>query len=241
MRRNHNSSNTAQASRHVNAEALEQVDGYNVKHWYALQITSDALQPARQRYVEAGPQGRRTFKSRDLSISVIDQTSDRLGLDIYVPSETITFIHRRTKKRMTKEVQLLPGYAFIKPESVTDYQNLNHLPGISGIMTGGPGKPPTCVPDTEVQKLFEAEAKIHQEYLKLREILAWDEEKMTKKQLAQLYKPGTRITIRAGHPLAGMEAVVEAVTGRKEVKAVAEYLGKQINTNIRIDQIEEIR
>lgn len=207
-------------------------------NWYAVQLTSDALNPAIKRYVEEGPQRGRYLKRQKLDETVIARTCDQLQIDIYVPRETIFFIHRRTKKRMEKEIQLLPGYGFI--HGLPDISSLERVAGIVGIMTNGIGKPPTIVPARDIEALQRAEGIITQEYLDRKRQYEWESKTLTKKELAQLYPTGRKIVVKGEHQLTGQPGTIKSHTGRKEIQAMIEFLSGLVSTTLRIDQIDLI-
>ena len=210
------------------------MENSNEGNWYAIQLASGALLPAKQAYIEVGPRDGRYLKRRALDRSVICNSCERAGVELYVPVERYSFIHHRSKKLVERERALIPGYAFV--QGVTDFQELENLEGVAGVMTNGAGQPPTIIPPGEVENLKRIEGEIFELEKKKRADREFQKKKITRRQLSKIYPSGQSFAVKPGHFLEGKRGKIVGHTGRKEIKAVIDLLNKMVKADLRIHQ-----
>ena len=201
--------------------------------WFAIRLESGAARKARDRHVVEGPKGGRRLVSEESEESVIERGCKQIGVELFVPMETRMIIHHRSKKPTTKRLPMLPGFAFVR--GVSSFPELEGAAGVSEVL--GISGAPYAIPAFEIQAVQDAETATT--VTAHADIAKWyqDREKITRRRLLDRYPVGRRIVVKHG-PFAGQSSQVDAVTGRKTVRAMLALLGSLTPVEIPITQIE---
>jgi transcription antitermination factor NusG len=179
------------------------MERFNPKIWYAVRTSVHGTR-------RKSPDGK----------TIMEAALAEAEIDFYLPQETKTLTHRRTKAKITRKFPLIPGYVFLA--NVRDWRKAQALPGIHGpVRIKGE---PMAIPAWQIDRLREAEQAI-------------DAEAKGRPGLPI----GTPIRIGASVPLiGGMLGTITGETGRGTIKAMAEMLSGKITCELNLDQFEAL-
>jgi transcriptional antiterminator RfaH len=144
------------------------------------------------------------------------QLEDR-GLDIYFP--VLQF--DRGYGRGIRLEPFFPHYLFVKVDLATSHASgLRWLAGVRSIVEVG--NEPAVVPDAVIEALHQ---RLDAHTKKVLRPSEW------------LFQPGQKVAITSG-PLKGFEAVFQkGLSGEQRVQVLLDFLGNQVRTTVRIDQL----
>lgn len=196
--------------------------------WYAARTSSNALRHP-SRYARIG-NGNGQMRPVACSIRTVIETSllDS-GITFFLPMETKTLIHNRTKKPITRRFPLMPGYVFVA--DIRDFRSFEALDGVAGVIRvcGQPVR----VPVSAIEQIEAAQMAINAENEAI-----WKARNAKPRELAAIYPSGSRVAIGSGHALAGWQATVLGVTARRTIRTMIEFLGGQVEAELPVDAVE---
>lgn len=150
-----------------------------------------------------------------------------------MPTDRVEVRHRRKKGVYgSARIPLIPGYVFVR--NVTDWPALTETRGVIAVL--GCDGAPMHIPDATIGEIRAIER------LCLLSYHANVAARMTgsvghRKRLARQFKVGASIKVHDG-PFAGKRATVEAVSGRKRIKAIIAELNNVGIVELPVDDIE---
>jgi len=144
----------------------------------------------------------------------------------------------RRGKRVTKSTKLYPGYLFAEVEYNDRILYLfRETSGVGDFVGGGIGKPPTPMPDKEVERM------LHRAAEPVREIGGSDEGPTTEKtpvrepiRVRQRFSVGDRLRVIDGN-FSGMEGEVVDLP-EERVRVVVSILGRPLSLDLEYWQVE---
>lgn len=206
--------------------------------WYAIRIAPGAARQNMRFRAHVGPRGgHRLDRYPDgTDRTAIEAALDEAGIEHYLPTEQREVLNR--KKANTFDLRrfpLIPGYCFVL--NPPNFMCLDAIPGVIGVL-GIQGRPMPIHPRA-IAMLQNAEAEnaalIEQQRQKRREA----EKKLTRARAAKLYPIGSKIKVTS-KVLGVVDARITSVTGRKTVKAVAEFLNGLVDIEVNISDISDV-
>ncbi|PHP66537.1 hypothetical protein CSC94_12660 [Zhengella mangrovi] len=185
-----------------------------------------------------GPRGgfRLERYSDETERTAIEAALDDAGIEHYLPTEKRE-IRQRAHTNKFKDVRhpLIPGYCFVR--NPPDFMCFDSIPGVIGVL-GIRGEPSIIHPQA-IAMLKNAEAENAELLEKQKQKRHEAQKKLTRARASQLYPVGSRIKVQSDL-LGIVDARITSVTGRKTVKAVAEFLNGLVDIEVRIDQISDV-
>lgn len=220
----------------------------NSDKWYVVR-TKPGAQLAFRRYVvkkisdKTGKPIKPVLEThKDPKQSAIEAAMQEAGFECYMPVETKTVIHHRTKKLIERRFPILPGYVFVK--NVTDWPSLTSVPGFADIL--GINGCPITIPELEIDKLRTAEHAINEDNRLKEEAAKRLKQKVTRRVASRITPIGSRVQI--DHSRLGKQwGRVSGVTGRKTIKVALDNLNNMkpvevgISTVLQVDTIDNHR
>lgn len=165
--------------------------------------------------------------------TVVERSLREAGISFYLPFEHKTIVHPKTKKKITRDFPLMPGYGFV--ENVSNFEALRKCNGVTDVIKSA-GFPVPIRRDL-VKEVMDAEAAVNAEHERKEAARAAREAMGTRATVAQAFPVNSTARVKQGHLLAGQEVFINAATGRATIKGVIEALNG-MSVEIEVSSLE---
>lgn len=126
--------------------------------WFVIKLNADAFGLKSDKIAYKGPNGGSYVVSITRAKLSIDETCRELGIGLYIPWERRKFFHKRSKKEISRDFPMFPGYAFV--QNPNDFNKLLGAEGVSHIVSETPHGDPYRLSRGEMHAIMMAEKEL---------------------------------------------------------------------------------